>query len=498
MGLAGPCAAAWAGPPAHPVTPASDEGDPEGANGESAPGDAPELVAGTVAISRVEIQGLEQVSRRQIEQILEDAGIESGIVVQFPEDDRVAKARRRLAATGYFRRVTLRLDPEPSAEGEERRAKLVVDLDERPSLTVPRLYLGSSRLTPFHGGLEVEEQNFLGRSVHIGGGVVWGTVPPLVQARRQQGYRLYAEAPRLAGSKIGVLGSAWFLSASEPYQVSGELGDPNPRRYRAVDYNRIGGLVGTTFAVTPDLRLGTDFRFELVDASPLQNPTRIEPSGEEVALDLQLEDGRHQLTSLDFSLRWDGRDKAMVLGTGGRAALDVSLASPVLGSSYEYVKLVMGAAYSFRLPWRHWITPSAVGGHVVGDAPRFERFYPGDQSDWTPGREMGLIYSTRRPFDLFGTGIDQIELGTVFGRVDLEYAIPLFRRPRTSFVEGGFFFFSSGVHAIAPGRDERAARRDAGLPAAALGLNGNLGIRLHTSIGEIDLSVGNLLQRLPL
>ena len=50
------------------------------------------------------------------------------------------------------------------------------------------------------------------------------------------------------------------------------------------------------------------------------------------------------------------------------------------------------------------MTPSALGGQLTGDAPRFERFHPGDFADWTPGRDMGLVYSTRLPIDVFKTG----------------------------------------------------------------------------------------------
>jgi hypothetical protein len=36
------------------------------------------------------------------------------------------------------------------------------------------------------------------------------------------------------------------------------------------------------------------------------------------------------------------------------------------------------------------------------------------------------------------------------------------------------------------------------MPAAPIGLNLNLGLRLETALGTLDLSVGNVMRRLPL
>jgi hypothetical protein len=224
----------------------------------------------------------------------------------------------------------------------------------------------------------------------------------------------------------------------------------------------------------------------------------VRPDGEQRPIDLYLHDGAHRLTSLDLDLSWDGREQFASLGQGGRFGLDVQLSSPFLGSQYEYVKVVLGAGYGFRLPWGHWITPSLLAGQLAGDAPRFERFYPGDLSEWTPGREMGLVYSTRNPIDVFGMGLDQHELATQFGRVDVEYAIPLFRRPRTSVIDSGHLFLSVGSFVLAGDADERRRRREDGLSGTPVGLNGNFGLRLETGLGRVDISVGNVLRRVPL
>lgn len=485
---------AWAGPPARPAERA--EASPEDPQPPPATVDGPAVTS--VEIVAVEVTGNEQVSARLIKNILDSEQIHPGAELIVPDDARITRARARLGATGYFSSVNIRLVPRFDGD-ERRRAELVVELEERPSLEVRRLYFGNSRFTPFRGGIELEERNFLGRSIHLGGGLIWGTVPRNVPfANRQQGYQLTVDAPQIASTKLGLGGRVYVLSASEPYRVSGALDDPNPRRFRTVDYSRIGGVFGGTWRVTPKLRLGADYRFERVDTQLPQDPRYIAPDGTETPIDLDLRDGPRRLTTLAFHLSYDGREAIEELGSGGRIAFDVGLGSPALGSEYEFVKLVAGGAYSFRLPWRHFITPSVLGGHVLGGPPRFERFYPGDAHDWTPGREFGMIWTTRNPLDVFGTGVDEVGFASILGRVDVEYSIPLFVRSRTRFFQSGHFFVSTGIFAVAGDAEQRRARRDDGELSAPVGFNADAGLRLETSIGTIDLSIGNGLRRSPL
>jgi outer membrane protein assembly factor BamA len=446
-------------------------------------------------IERVEIEGREQVSLRQLQRIVRREGLVAGAELLWPHDDRVNRVRDRLRATGYFKQVTLRLEP---IEGTTDRVVLVVDLVERSTVAVDKLYLGTSRMTPFWAGASVAERNFLGRGVQIGGALIWGTLPRIERGRRQQAYRVFADAPRLGDAAIGMLGSAYFISASEPYRVAGAEDDPDPANFRAVDYARIGGIVGLTFPVRRDLELGFDYRFERVDAQLPRDPQWVRPDGEVIELDLSLRDSVHRLTGAHFGVHWDGREELFLVGRGGRAALDLQLSSPALGSQYEYIKVVAAGAYSFRLPWRHWLTPQVTGGQIAGQAPVFEQFYSGDLSAWTPGREQGLRYSTRNPIDVFQTGVDRRTYGVLFGRVDLEYAWPLFRRMRTRGVYGGDLFVSAGVFTLVEDRSTRARRRDAGERVAPIGFNADLGLRLDTALGTVNISIGNVLRRTPL
>lgn len=446
-------------------------------------------------IRRIEIVGRDQVSERQIRRVLRDEEVVTGSEILWPEDPRIDRIRSRLRATGYFKRVTLRLQTVDDTPDE---VVLVVDLAERSSVTVSQLHLGSSAMTPFRGGLAMAERNLRGRAIHLGGAFIWGSRPRVERARRQQAYRVHVEAPRLGSAPLGVHGSAWFSSASEPYRVDGAENDPDPALFRTFDYDRIGGIVGLAFPLSSRLSLDAGYRFERVEAFLPESAAWVRPDGtsQDVALDML--DGAHRHTAGQFGLIWDGRDEVFLAGQGGRFALDLQASSVAVGSQYEYIKIVAGGGYSFRLPWRHWITPIATGGQIAGNAPRFERFFSGDLSEWTPGREQGLRYSTRNPIDVFGTGIDSREFGNLFGRFDLEYAWPLFRRQRTRLVYGGDLVISTGVFTLAGDRRERARRREAGQRVAPVGFNADLGIRLDTAIGTFNVTVGNVLRRAPL
>lgn len=446
-------------------------------------------------IASVEIVGIEQVSARQIDAILRREGLVDGARVLWPSDARISRARDRLRATGYFKAVALRL--EPLAE-DSNEVRLVVAVQERSSASLQELYLGSSRMTPFHGGLSVVERNFLGRAVHVGGALVWGTLPQISQSRRQQAYQFIAEVPRLGTAPLGVRTSAFVISSAEPYRVAGAENDPDPSLFRALDIGRIGGTAGLTFPVLPTLTLGVDYRFERVDALVPKAPTWAKLDGSVVPVDVGVRPGPHRLTSVHFGLVWDARDEVILAGKGARVAFDLQLSSPATGSQYEYVKLVIAGGYSFRMPWRHWFTPSVSGGQIAGNAPVFERFYAGDLSAWTPGRDLGLRYSTRNPIDVLGTGIDTRTFGVLFGRFDLEYTIPLFRRARTRGVYGGDLFFGAGLFTLVGNAEERKQRRLARERVVPVGFNANLGIRIDTAAGTFNISVGNVLRRTPL
>lgn len=450
-----------------------------------------------VEIVALQIRGRTQVTARQVTEALEAEGLVEGQQVFWPEDPRIDRAIQRLAATGYFDQVAIRLVP---IAAQTNRAWLIVDIHERGSLMIRQVDAASSLLTPFAGGLDIAERNLAGSRVHLGAAFVVGTPARVVDNNRlQQAYEIYTELPVIAGTPLGVAASAYAILANEPYRIAGQYHDPNPANFDTVPYSRFGGELGVTIPFRADLRLGIDFRFEAIDATlPSAGAMTLSPEGDLRELDLHVKPGLHYLSSAEFSFAWDERSRAAILGKGGHIRLDVQLSSPAIGSSYEYLRVLIGGGYSFRLPWGHWLSPSLWGGQIAGDAPRFELILPGDLSDWTPGRTHGLQYSTRWPVDTFKTGVNAFALAHIGGRVDLEYGIPLFRRPRTSFVYGGYLFFSAGIFTLTGTRAERTRRRELDEMVAPIGLNADFGLKLDTSIGTFDFSVGNILRRLPL
>ncbi len=484
------------------LCPALAEAAPLGAEPAAKSADSPEDVeledegiSRLIRVARVDVRGREHVSARQISAVLRREGLIQGAEVVWPDDPRVRRARDRLRGTGYFKRVTLSLEPLPDSQSA---AVLVVDVEERSSISVDRLYLGNSALTPFRGGVSVAERNFAGRGVLLGGSLIWGSLPNVERGRRQQAYRVFAEAPELGKSGVGVLGGAFIISAAEPYRVAGAADDPEPDHFRAFDYTRAGGVFGVTFPVLPQLKLGVDYRFERVEATLPNEPGWLRPDGGVVPVELGVRDGTHRLTVATLALEYDGRSQSFLTGKGARLGIDVQVSTPALGSQYEFIKLVAVGSYTLRLPWRHWLTPRAQAGQIAGDAPRFEQFYSGDLSAWTPGREQGLRYSTRNPIDVFGTGIDTREFGVAFARFDLEYVWPVFRRTRTRGIYGGDLFWSAGVFTLVDDRATRQRRRDQGQRVAPTGFNADFGLRLDTALGTVKLTVGNVLRRTPL
>ena len=104
------------------------------------------------------VLGGEQVADERVLALLAAEDLVVGTVLRWPDDARVRRARARLQAPEAYERVTLRLRPVAADRpGEAASARLEVEVEERGSLEVTDLYLGTSRMTPFHGGFQVRE-----------------------------------------------------------------------------------------------------------------------------------------------------------------------------------------------------------------------------------------------------------------------------------------------------------------------------------------------------
>jgi hypothetical protein len=132
-----------------------------------------------------------------------------------------------------------------------------------------------------------------------------------------------------------------------------------------------------------------------------------------------------------------------------------------------------------------------TGGAVVGDAPLFERLHVGDIDRMVSAHALGLVVSTTPPFDLLGTGSDEIAYGELAGLVEGQYAYRLFRRKRG--VYGGDLFVGAGLWSLWSTRDIRVDK-----PDFPVDLLLDVGLRLDTEIGIFELSLANALGRVPL
>ena len=121
--------------------------------------------------------------------ILREVGLAAGDSVT-ANDPRVSLARLRLLALGFFLDVHLSL-----VKGEHRGlANLVIEVEERGTVVLDAIYLGSSQATALWGGLAATERNLLGRGIALGGGFVGSTRPDVAGA--QPGF---AGAVKIAG-----------------------------------------------------------------------------------------------------------------------------------------------------------------------------------------------------------------------------------------------------------------------------------------------------------
>ena len=90
---------------------------------------------------------------------------------------RVEAARIRLLSLGYFLDARLALEKGTGRGG----AVLVVDVEERGTVILNALYLGSSAATTFWGGFDIAENNLLGRGISLGTGFVASTHPKVAE-----------------------------------------------------------------------------------------------------------------------------------------------------------------------------------------------------------------------------------------------------------------------------------------------------------------------------
>jgi outer membrane protein assembly factor BamA len=373
-------------------------------------------------------------------------------------DPRFNRSRFRVLALGYFTDVKLRVD-----KGSRPGAVvLVVEVVERGTFTINRIFLGTSDETPIWAGLDFGDANVFGSGLGIALGGVWARNPNIPGGRTQGSLRLRVGDERVLGSDFGVHAAGIYTAASEAVPV----GDGT---FTALNYERLGGTVGATWDFASLSRVSADVRLESISAPDSATGARLRP-------------GRSLVSSVTFGFERDTRPDPILPYKGRRFAL----ATEYGFGDYEFAKTVVNYGYWTLLTERHVLGFRLNGGLILGNVPRFDQFYVGDVNPLIPPRPLDLLVSTRPSFDVFGTGADKVLSGDFYAGGSVEYAFQLFRGTRT--IYGGDLFVSVGAYALG----SRAPF------SAPVDLTVNLGLRLDTFIGVFELSLGNAVGRLPL
>ena len=431
--------------------------------------------------------------------ILRELGIGAGDIIT-PDDLRVRTAELRLYSLGYFLRVGLRIRkadrPSTSADGASLRSAgspvvLVVEVEERGTVVLNALYLGTSESTLFWGGLDVSETNFLGRGITLGGGFVRSTTPTVPESVAGRALTLRAAGPpRRDGLLLG--GSFLYSRGSEFFQAFGAEDEVDPTKWRALTARRLGGTLSVGGEVSRTARFSTEGRFEAVRAElPAIRTRDLEGEGSR-PIDFQIHAGQSRLASLTAVLDFDTRSDPVLPARGRRIAVSVEAAVPVLGSHYSYAKGVAQASFYFPAKAGHVIAFHGFTGAILGEAPFFNRFFVGDLNALLPPRALGLNFATLPSRNFLDNSISGKRYEDYAARALVEYAVPLWRGRR--FFYRGDAFLAFGAFGLAS-LDDLRARDTSRSEALPVDLTADLGLRLDTYVGIFIVSVANALGR---
>ncbi len=422
--------------------------------------------------------------------ILRELGLAKGDVVA-PDDRRVQVARLRLLSLGFFLDVHLSLRKGVRRGG----AVLAVDVEERGTVVIKGLFLGTSEATALWGGVDLAETNFLGRGIMVAGGFVQSTRPEVPGARAGLGLRAQAAGPMVRPAGLAPTAEFLFSSGSEFFRAFGAASNSDPSRYVAVNTRRVGGTAGLAADLSRSARLSVRGRFETLHAELPGVRVQDLGAGRIRPIDFSIREGDSQLSALSVELDLDTRSDPVLPQTGRRVLLSFETGMTLLGSEYAFSKGSLQFSQYFRVAGNHALSLHGLAGAMFGGAPYFDQFFIGDLNALLPSRALGLNFSTLASRNFLDTRVAEQRFGAYAGRVMVEYAIPIWRR--RGFVYRGDAFAAFGVLGLA--RQDDLAFRDVGWRRALpIDLTADLGIRLDTLIGIFNISVANALGRVPL
>ncbi len=429
----------------------------------------------------VEINGLDKTSPDLVRSII---GLEAG--ERFGLFD-LEIVKRRLLGTGYFLSVT------PSLKKSQRRGHvlLVITVEERNTILLSDLFVGVSGDRGAWGGVDIVEGNLLGRGLTLGGA--------FVASRDQLATRLLLADTQAFALPLRLSGLAHYASGRESLFVADNTPLPPGRAEPlSLNFERLGGELGAGFYAAPLLGVFVDLGVETLQGrSDLPDLT-----------DNLLDQGRSLHTSLRMTFDHDTRDSPYVPTSGYRLNLSIQGSSALMGSDYDYLKLVLRSALYKSLGITqagHVLRFDLFGGIVLGQPPFFERFFVGDASALVPSRDLGLNFSAIGSPDFLHTGAGNLAFETVVAGLGLEYGVPIIEGPAPFYrVE---FFVAAGLFGMTTPGDLPGDRRvnlavdpvlDPNASVFPIDMTFNIGFKAETPIGIFGLSFANALALAPL
>tara|TARA_R110002096_G_scaffold408075_1_gene606928 strand:+ start:20795 stop:22267 length:1473 start_codon:yes stop_codon:yes gene_type:complete len=401
---------------------------------------------------------------------------------------KLEAARYRVLSLGFFRKVELSL-----AKGSERgQVILLVKVEERGTLVLNRIFFGNSLVTPWWGGVDLTERNFLGTGLAVGGAYVMTGTGKAEGGRAQHSAVLRASDSAFFATRFGWQVSGYRLQASEPYRVQGEYDDGSAANFSAFDYDRMGARGALSSRLGSLSRFNIGGRLERVRASHPGSRIQELPNGEIRLGDFHLQNGTSYVASAFASYDRDTRADPVLPFSGDRLLLHSEVASDHIAGDYQYL--------SMRAKYQRWwpvvgndqvISAHFSGGLVLGDAPLFERIHVGDLNRMVSGRALGLVTSATPSLDLLDLSTDELTYGEIGGLAEVQYSYKLFRSSK-NWIYGGELFVGAGLWTLVTTEDVDPRES----PPIDLLVDG--GIRLDTEIGIFELSIANALGRLPL
>ncbi len=412
-------------------------------------------------IETIRLEGLEHTRPWEVRRYID---VSEGELLN---DERVLLSRLRLLQLGWFSHVETRVE-----RGSERgRVVLVFEFQERNTLVVSDLFLGSTGPQPIYGGFGLSQQNFLGIGLGLSGALVYGGAPndlPGAPQRFSLRGAFFDPDLRVKGWPPLVIGltAVWIqgqeLACSDP-DCSGFSG--NYAAAPRVRYSRAGAEISFGIRPGPFERLLAGYRWERVTGEDVGPPGGGGP---------YLLRGRSTLSALTGTYERDTRNDLFFPTEGSRLLGQITFASWVLDSDYEYSRYLLQLEADYGLWSGHALKLTGVVGAVQGNAPFFDRFYPADWAYFSLGPALGraleLNFSTDSRYD------------SLLAMLGAEYGIPLWGRGS---------FFQRGYLAIGVRWLLSQARPGAGRTrASSVPFSGEAALRLDTPVGMFNLSLG--------